>query len=606
MINVFDYYSHLEKSDTELSNNELLSYVENALSSGFYSLTYELSRQYVKGSPGEFELRHFSALSLAKLGAPDKALDIAKEILKESNSLNPILTEEVLSLLGRIYKDKASSARNISYKYQYLKQSINSYNEAYLINKGYYPGINLATLLMISGDKERSKKVAEEVLKQCISVQDDNFWRLATIAEAYCILDQKEDSKIYFKKAITSSGNSIDLKIAVSKQLFELNKVLCIDEEILSIVDPPNVCSFAGHLIDKEESDIVRFPLADTDLIRKNISKAIEENNIQISYSGCAAGADIIFLELMQEKKLQTHILIPFDQNDFFEVSIKPYGEMWGKRYKNVIKKATSVKILTGEAYSNDDILFRYSSRIMLGRSLVKARQLRKKPIHISVISESASLLTGGTLETLNDSKSFGHKNIIIKLPKYSSKNSHQNKISFISKRDIKTMIFADIVGFSKLNEEESLTFYTSYLNSVSELLKKTDYSPDFVNTWGDGLFFVYKDIKTASKFSMDLMKLINAMSHSPDKDISIRVGMHIGPVLKIFDPILKKNNFIGHHVNIAARIEPICLPGHIYLSENAHAYLELYNDGFIQTEYVGRIILPKNSGEENLYLIKY
>ena len=280
MINVFDYYSHLEKSDTELSNNELLSYVENALSSGFYSLTYELSRQYVKGSPGEFELRHFSALSLAKLGAPDKALDIAKEILKESNSLNPILTEEVLSLLGRIYKDKASSARNISYKYQYLKQSINSYNEAYLINKGYYPGINLATLLMISGDKERSKKVAEEVLKQCISVQDDNFWRLATIAEAYCILDQKEDSKIYFKKAITSSGNSIDLKIAVSKQLFELNKVLCIDEEILSIVDPPNVCSFAGHLIDKEESDIVRFPLADTDLIRKNISKAIEENNI--------------------------------------------------------------------------------------------------------------------------------------------------------------------------------------------------------------------------------------------------------------------------------------------------------------------------------------
>ena len=53
-----------------------------------------------------------------------------------------------------------------------------------------------------------------------------------------------------------------------------------------------------------------------------------------------------------------------------------------------------------------------------------------------------------------------------------------------------------------------------------------------------------------------------------------MRISMHAGPVYEEFDPILKAPNFSGRHVNQAIRIEPIVLPGSVFVSENVAALI--------------------------------
>ena len=50
-----------------------------------------------------------------------------------------------------------------------------------------------------------------------------------------------------------------------------------------------------------------------------------------------------------------------------------------------------------------------------------------------------------------------------------------------------------------------------------------------------------------------------------PNGNMDVRISLHAGPVYEEFDPILKKRNFFGSHVNQAAQIEPIVLPGSVF-----------------------------------------
>ena len=52
----------------------------------------------------------------------------------------------------------------------------------------------------------------------------------------------------------------------------------------------------------------------------------------------------------------------------------------------------------------------------------------------------------------------------------------------------------------------------------------------------------------------------------SPDRRIEFRIGIHLGEVIEESD-----GDLMGDGVNIAARLEGICAPGAICLSEQAH-----------------------------------
>jgi class 3 adenylate cyclase len=88
---------------------------------------------------------------------------------------------------------------------------------------------------------------------------------------------------------------------------------------------------------------------------------------------------------------------------------------------------------------------------------------------------------------------------------------------------------------------------------------------------------------------------------------VDLRTGLHAGPVFEVIDPLTGRPNLYGAHVNRAARIEPITVPGEIYASEQFVALLLSETAARRgaepwEIEYVGTLSLAKAYGAQKLY----
>ena len=86
--------------------------------------------------------------------------------------------------------------------------------------------------------------------------------------------------------------------------------------------------------------------------------------------------------------------------------------------------------------------------------------------------------------------------------------------------------------------------------------------------------------------------------------EMEIRISMHAGPVYEEFDPILNRRNFFGRHVNQAARIEPIVLPGSVFVSETVAALISFGYEKY-DFEYAGNLELAKDFGSYPIYMLQ-
>ena len=122
--------------------------------------------------------------------------------------------------------------------------------------------------------------------------------------------------------------------------------------------------------------------------------------------------------------------------------------------------------------------------------------------------------------------------------------------------------------------------------------------SLQFWNTWGDGLFVVFADPVQCSRFALVLLQKVHqtrwAMYGLPS-ELTMRVGMHAGPVLVGWDPVVRHNNFFGPHVLYAQLIEPITTPGCAFATAQFAACLATSPEAVeFKLEYIGSSVLEK------------
>ena len=102
-------------------------------------------------------------------------------------------------------------------------------------------------------------------------------------------------------------------------------------------------------------------------------------------------------------------------------------------------------------------------------------------------------------------------------------------------------------------------------------------------------------------------MAYISSMTMLPEPlpaHLALRLGGHAGPVTSMIDPFMGTPNFFGTQVTIAARIEPVALPGSLYVSEPFAALLGLSAPGDYRTDYVGQMELAKKFGHMRLFAV--
>ena len=158
------------------------------------------------------------------------------------------------------------------------------------------------------------------------------------------------------------------------------------------------------------------------------------------------------------------------------------------------------------------------------------------------------------------------------------------------------------------MQEEQTPYFMYEFLRAFAERIERFSPRPEILNTWGDAIFAVHESAPDMAAFAFALRDLIAdtdwAAKNLP-ADLNARIALHAGPVFTGEDPVLRRGNAFGAHINRAARMEPVAVPGCVYASEQFAALLAMKSPGGFDIEYVGVQDLPKDFGTQAMYHIR-
>jgi TolB-like protein/class 3 adenylate cyclase len=137
------------------------------------------------------------------------------------------------------------------------------------------------------------------------------------------------------------------------------------------------------------------------------------------------------------------------------------------------------------------------------------------------------------------------------------------------TQRRLTTIVAADIAGFSRLigvDEEGTLAAQRKHRTELIEPLI-SEHHGRIANTAGDSFLLEFPSAVEAVRCSVAVQDGIAERNRSivADRRIEYRIGVNVGDVMADGEDLL------GDGVNVAARLENICAPGGIILSDDAY-----------------------------------
>src|SRR6476620_6005842 len=135
--------------------------------------------------------------------------------------------------------------------------------------------------------------------------------------------------------------------------------------------------------------------------------------------------------------------------------------------------------------------------------------------------------------------------------------------------RKLVAILAADVVGFSRLTGADEDRTLARLRALRSDLVDPTIavHNGRVVKRTGDGVLVEFRSVVDAVRCGIEIQNLMveRNVGLSPERRIEFRIGIHLGDVVEESD-----GDLMGDGVNIAARLESICEPRGICLSEQA------------------------------------
>lgn len=596
-----------------------ISEIHDANARGELLQAFDLAERALEDFPDDAFLLYNAVLALARTGATRQARTRYDRFrlgdLIADRQTDPFLTD-VAALDARIAKDEAlqeiGPQRN-----RLLACAAAGYEAIFRRGGGYYPGINAATLTLLCGDLPRAQSLAREVLNIFAGGHPgggpDEYFARATVAEAALIIGDLAAANTALRAASLSPGLDFSAVAATRRQLKLVCEALGISTEVLEPISVPSVIHYAGHLVGP------RFPQASESAVRDQIAAALQRHGVGFGYGSIAAGADILFAEELLRKGAEVNVTLPFEIEEFKQISVAPCGESWLRRFDICCSAAKSVTFATTDQYLGEDGLFAYASQMAMGLARLRARFLDTEVSQIVVWDGVPTRERRGTTGTAADVyrwRKLALPSEVIRPDRYcktvEARNSatHQT-VSMVrkpSERSIRAMLFGDVKWFSKLSETQRPVFIREVVGLFARVLDRHGRRILFRNTWGDGLYVVAADVETAANCAIELQEEMESLDFKrvglPDS-MGLRLGAHVGPVYRLRDPVLKRICFTGSHVCRTARIEPITPEGAVYVTEAFAAALTTIRDAQFRCEYVGQVPAAKNYGVMRMYSLR-
>ena len=568
----------------------------------------DCAESYLKQSENPpLKLRHLTVLLMARAGALNEAIRRYRDL-----DLHIETDMESRTLGARLLKDVALSCAP-SAQPRELSKACKAYRDIYEDTGDSYPGINAATLAVLTNDQETAEKIAQAILDEGSAApgRQSDYWHLATMAEAQIITRSFNEAAATIRDAAKVENISLSDRASTLNQLRKLLEVLGQSEALLDPLKPKPAMHFTGHMIAAPGKD-GRILADHEETLRHRIEEAVNHIDPGAAFGALASGSDILIAECLIEKGVDLHVILPFAEDDFMSASVLPAGANWLERFQTCREKCASLTFLTNQPYLGDDILFGLGAQLAMGRTLLHARHIAGDAIQLAVWDGEAATGPAGTAADRQTWKARGNSQEIVDVSDLGrrSKAAHTSTATTMSpshNRVDAAMLFGDFKGFSKLGDTELPAYVEHGLGTVAHVLDTGTPGASFVNTWGDGLFAVWNNPAAAAERALDLQEaLIDLRAEFtglPD-NLSIRISLHYGVAHCIQDPVLKRPNYFGEAVARAARIEPVTPVGAIFATEPFAAMLVLDKDCKAAAEYVGIVEVAKGYGAFPLYRI--
>jgi class 3 adenylate cyclase len=385
----------------------------------------------------------------------------------------------------------------------------------------------------------------------------------------------------------------------------------------------PSIVVFAGHMIDRPDREVPRFPPQLEPAVGRAIRQRLEELGAGFGFASAACGADILFHEAILDMKGESHVVLPFREDLFIKESVGFIsGTNWIERYERVVARAVEVHEASRQSRTGDSILYEFANLMLLGLASVRAQQLDTELVRLVVWDGKPGDGAGGTASVVERWQALGPRVNIINLSEIRLECLHLASPSAIGRGEsgrrtnevtagftpeIRALLFADAKGFSKLNDAEIPRFVDHFLGLVATLAKESVYRPLMKNTWGDGLYLVFANVRDAGQFALELCDSVRNTDWSAKglPNINLRIGLHAGPVYACMDPVIERVSYVGPHVSRAARIEPITPAGLVYASQEFAALAAAEGVKEIRCDYVGQTAMAKKYGTFGTYVVR-
>ena len=136
--------------------------------------------------------------------------------------------------------------------------------------------------------------------------------------------------------------------------------------------------------------------------------------------------------------------------------------------------------------------------------------------------------------------------------------------------RKIAAILVSDVVGYSRLAGADEDRTLARLRALRSDLIDPTIavHHGRVVKRTGDGSLVEFRSVVDAVRCAIEVQNGMVERNAGlpPERRIEFRIGIHLGDVVEESD-----GDLMGDGVNIAARLEGICEPGSICLSEEAY-----------------------------------
>lgn len=380
-------------------------------------LAYEVFAAGLEHFPANQTLRYQQGLTLVRLGAHQRALEIATQLASEEID-DAALSTDVLGLIVRLDKDRALAVTDAAERQKYLELALRGYRDAFnRAQPGFksYPAINAATMALLSGDSALAGRLAKEARKhakaELATAGKSTHWQMATIAEASFVLGEMERAEEHYRKAVGLAGRRFD-------DIGSMRRNARVIAEhfgegtgwIDSVLRIPVVVVFTGHMIDRPHRESPRFPSQIEGSVAAAIEAELQGLNAGFGFSGAACGGDILFLEAMM-KRGHTHVVLPCAADEFMKTSVAITPDTsWPVRFKRALERAETVQIASGAPSEWGGIVFEYANLLLLGLAQLRSRALDTELVGLAVWDRRPGDGPGGTSETVKSWRRRGLK----------------------------------------------------------------------------------------------------------------------------------------------------------------------------------------------------